>query len=43
MSPSAFASWLIDHPAATYVIRVSGYSMLGAGTFVAPHALSMRW
>lgn len=29
--PIDLASWLIDHPAASYVMRVSGHSMTGAG------------
>lgn len=29
--PIDLASWLIDHPAASYVMRVSGHSMVGAG------------
>ena len=29
--PIDLASWLIDHPAASYVMRVSGHSMSGAG------------
>lgn len=29
--PIDLAAWLIDHPAASYVMRVSGHSMAGAG------------
>lgn len=29
--PIYLASWLIDHLAASYVMRVSGHSMAGAG------------
>jgi DNA polymerase V len=29
--PIDLGSWLIDHPAASYVMRVSGQSMVGAG------------
>lgn len=29
--PIDLAAWLIDHPAASYVMRVSGHSMTGAG------------
>ena len=29
--PIDLASWLIDHPAASYVMRVAGHSMTGAG------------
>ena len=29
--PIDLGSWLIDHPAASYVMRVSGHSMGGAG------------
>ena len=29
--PIDLASWLIDHPAASYVMRVSGHSMSNAG------------
>ena len=29
--PIDSASWLIDHPAAGYVMRVSGHSIVGAG------------
>ena len=29
--PIDLASWLIDHPAASYVMRVSRHSMSGAG------------
>lgn len=29
--PINLADWLIEHPAATYVMRVEGYSMTGAG------------
>lgn len=29
--PINLADWLIEHPAATYVMRVDGYSMTGAG------------
>lgn len=29
--PIDLASWLIDHPAASYVMRVSGHSMTDAG------------
>ena len=29
--PIDLAAWLIDHPAASYVMRVSGHSMSGAG------------
>ncbi|WP_254604904.1 LexA family protein [Sphingomonas bacterium] len=29
--PIDLAAWLIDHPAASYVMRVSGHSMGGAG------------
>ena len=29
--PIDLAGWLIDHPAASYVMRVSGHSMTGAG------------
>ena len=29
--PIDLASWLVDHPAASYVMRVSGHSMSGAG------------
>lgn len=29
--PIDLASWLIDHPAASYVMRVAGHSMIDAG------------
>lgn len=29
--PINLADWLIEHPAATYIMRVDGYSMTGAG------------
>lgn len=29
--PINLADWLIEHPAATYIMRVEGYSMVGAG------------
>lgn len=29
--PIDLAAWLIDHPAASYVMRVSGHSMVDAG------------
>ncbi len=29
--PIDLASWLVEHPAASYVMRVSGHSMVGAG------------
>lgn len=29
--PINLADWLIEHPAATYIMRVVGYSMTGAG------------
>lgn len=29
--PINLADWLVEHPAASYIMRVNGYSMTGAG------------